>query len=122
MKRTVTIFIFLFCLVNIKCQIIFNQRVFTDTLNLNNKFGRSNAILHTSDSAYLVVGTSATGTEMSAVYLDKYGDKIWSYSSNLGKPYSCRFYEALETRDGNFVLVGDGTDTSTLYQMPFLLS
>lgn len=96
-------------------QNLFNKR-YEKIIGDTNYFARVNGVIQTSDSDYVIAGTNTEGRRMSALKLNKYGDTLWSYVRDLGKPYICRFSAALETKDGHVVIAGDGTDTSTLYQ------
>ncbi len=96
-------------------QNLFNKR-YEKIIGDTNYFARANGVVQTSDSAYVIVGTNTESRRMSALKLNKYGDTLWSYVRDLGEPYACAFSAALETKDGHFIIVGQGTDTSTLYQ------
>ncbi len=102
MKFIILFFLFILC-----SSRLFGQYVFNETYN---NFSRANAVIQTSDSSFLVVGNTLNLYKMNAVKIGKQGDTLWTFVADLGLNSADYLKDAIESNDGNYIVVGASGD------------
>lgn len=79
--------------------------------------GIGNAVIHTRDLGYLIVGTMETeqasgGVTSIVKKLDKNGKELWERIFDYGEIQKSKLLSAVQTNEGGFIFVGSNTENS----------
>jgi hypothetical protein len=111
MKKYFIIFSLLLQFTNLESQQFFNKTYY-DTLNSKNSFMSSISIIETIDNGFVICGSGKNNGIFSALKVNYKGDTLWTFTSDLGGPNVLEwFWDVVETRDSNYVLVGTTGDS-----------
>ncbi|MBW8049826.1 MAG: T9SS type A sorting domain-containing protein [Cytophagales bacterium] len=111
-------FLLISCIVSQLCcsQIVFNQKY-----NTNNSPSRANSVIQTTDSSYIVVGTTSNALEMYILKVNSIGDTLWSIVYDLGIGGGDIIYNGLQVDDENILVGGVTADISQMKSDAFLI-